>query len=341
MMPAAGQPCAASCAELHSPSAVCALPPQLRRSGSRRRAGAYIPVVHCGSIRQAAHVVAMRELPRSAAAATAAAAAPPHPEQQQLTPAFSMLSTMTFFRSLTSPRTRDSVSALQGGLGRTARGGGRMGRRNRGHGRPCQPRRMKCLPCWLAPGTACNKPPSRPGAPWLLLPPLPWLLPTLHAPRVGVEKMHAVAQHGPKLRVHFVGDGALRHRTVPAGRRVAGKACSGKGWARAQAQLGGEPPRAAAAAAGVRALDGMRNATNPCSCAHRCSNCCCASARKAKGMRLPVACVWDGEEAKLEEAHLQSTPMQGMPALDPTVSLSRRKAQHPLARPPDQPCRDT
>lgn len=43
-------------------SSTCA---QLQRSGSRRRGGAYIPVIHCGSIRQAAQVVAMRELPHS------------------------------------------------------------------------------------------------------------------------------------------------------------------------------------------------------------------------------------------------------------------------------------
>lgn len=45
--------------------APCALYVQLQRSSSRRRGGAYIPVIHCGSIRQAAQVVAMRELPHS------------------------------------------------------------------------------------------------------------------------------------------------------------------------------------------------------------------------------------------------------------------------------------
>lgn len=43
-------------------------PGRLHRAPSRRRLAAYTPVVHCGSIRQAAQVVAMRELPAAGAA---------------------------------------------------------------------------------------------------------------------------------------------------------------------------------------------------------------------------------------------------------------------------------
>lgn len=47
---------------------------RLQRSSSRRRAAGYSPVVHCGSIRQAAHVVSMRELPRECSGAGPGAA---------------------------------------------------------------------------------------------------------------------------------------------------------------------------------------------------------------------------------------------------------------------------